>query len=88
MLQIPWCESRMRQFGPNGLVLRGTVHPPDVGVFQINERVHGSTARSLGIDLHTTEGNVAFARYLYNKEGTVPWRSSQGCWGKYRYASR
>ena len=88
MLRVAWCESKMRQYGSNGSVLRGTVHPPDAGVFQINERVHAATARSLGIDLHTVEGNVAFARHLYEKEGTGPWRSSQECWGRRRYASR
>ena len=88
MLRIAQCESGMRQFGPNGLVLSGKVHPPDKGVFQINERVHGPTAHSRGVDLHMTRGNIAFARYLYDNEKTGPWRASQGCWGKDRYASR
>jgi len=29
--------------------------------------VNAATARNLGIDLHTTEGNIAFTRYLYDK---------------------
>lgn len=88
MLRIAQCESGMRQFGPDGRVLSGAVHPPDKGVFQINTRVHGPTAHSRGVDLHMTRGNIAFTRYLYDKEGTRPWLASKGCWGKDRYASR
>jgi hypothetical protein len=49
---------------------------------QINEHYHSATAAKLGLDLYTIQGNVAYARYLYDKQGTAPWSSSQPCWGK------
>lgn len=79
MVDIAGCESKFRQFDKNGNVLRGDV-PQDVGVMQVNEYYHGKEAANLGIDLYTIEGNVEFARYLYEKEGTTPWLSSSKCW--------
>lgn len=88
MLQVANCESRLRQFNSDGSVVHGTVHYADSGVFQINKSVHGPTAKKLGINLDTMEGNVQFARHLYEQEGTQPWASSRGCWGKYHTASK
>ena len=51
-----------------------------IGIFQIHETVHADFAQSLGIDIYTTEGNLAYARYLYDKSKTYPWISSIGCW--------
>ena len=81
MKEIAWCESRFRHYGSNGEVLRGEVEPTDIGVMQINEYFHGDTADRLGIDIHDFGGNLLYARYLYEKEGTRPWKSSQKCWG-------
>lgn len=80
MAEIARCESRFRQT-VNGEVLRGEVVPEDRGVMQINESYHLEDSKKLGFDIYTLEGNVAYARYLYEKQGTRPWRSSAKCWG-------
>lgn len=51
----------------------------DIGVMQINSS-HRAWADSLGYDLCTLEGNMAFARVLYQKEGTTPWNASKERW--------
>lgn len=83
MVHIAWCESRLRQFGEDGLVLQGDVDPDDTGAFQINKWFHLKTAQGLGINVDTLPGNIAYARYLYDKNGTWDWRWSRHCWGKY-----
>lgn len=82
LADIAWCESRMRQFDKNGTVLRGTVDSDDVGVMQINTRFHEDKAVLMGMDLYTLNGNLAYAKYLYEKEGVKPWAHSAPCWGK------
>lgn len=84
MIDVAYCESRFRQFDANGNVLRGDYNALDVGVMQINEKYHADTAAKLGLNLHTTEGNMAYARYLYETQGTRPWNYSSHCWGKTR----
>ncbi len=83
MHKIAYCESRNRQFDKDGSVLRGIVNAKDVGVFQINERYHLSDSKKMGISIHTVEGNMEYARHLYESQGTQPWSSSRPCWGKY-----
>jgi len=82
MVDISQCESHFRQFNSKGTVYRGAVNDQDVGVMQINERYHLETSKKLGYDIYTIQGNVAYARYLFEKEGATPWASSQPCWGK------
>lgn len=82
MAEIARCESRFRQFNGNGTVLRGEINSGDVGVMQVNEYFHKNTSVQLGMSIYTLEGNVAYARYLYNQSGTQPWISSKPCWGK------
>jgi len=82
MAEIAKCESRFRHVGKSGKVIRGEVTPDDVGVMQVNEYFHEKTATSLGFDLHTLDGNLAYAKWLYAKEGTKPWFSSSKCWQK------
>jgi hypothetical protein len=82
LVDIARCESTFKQFHEDGRVVRGKVDNDDIGVMQINERYHGNTADKLGIDIHTLEGNVAYAKYLYDKFGTQPWSASQKCWSK------
>ena len=84
MIDVVRCESQFRQFNSNGQPLRGLVNSDDVGVTQINEFYHGATAKKLGHDLTTLEGNMAYARNLYEREGTAPWVHSSSCWGKSR----
>ena len=86
MAEIARCESRFKQFDNDGSIHRGTGNRSDLGVMQVNEYYHGKTARTLGLDLYTIQGNVAYAKYLYGKEGTRPWISSSPCWSKSRVA--
>ncbi len=84
LVEIARCESRFRQFDEDGEVLRGKVIKEDVGVMQINEYYHLERSKKLGYDIHTLDGNMAYAKWLYQKEGTRPWNSSVKCWSKYR----
>lgn len=84
MVDIARCESRFRQTDRNGNLLRGELTPADVGVMQINEKYHLETSRELGFNIHTLEGNMAYARYLYEKQGARPWLASSHCWANYR----
>lgn len=81
MVEIARCESQYRQFN-EGEVLRGKVNPKDVGIFQINEGYHLSIATKMDIDIETAEGNIAYARHLFETKGTAPWVWSKPCWGK------
>ena len=75
LAEVAKCESRFRHFDARG-VLRGEVDRNDVGVMQINERYHEPRAEKLGFDLKTLEGNLGYAKWLYDKEGLQPWASS------------
>lgn len=86
MVDIAQCESHFRQFDSDGSMHRGVVNNKDVGVMQINEYYHLKTAKALDLDIYTVQGNLAYARYLYEKEGTAPWISSKPCWGKSKNA--
>lgn len=82
MAKVAFCESNFRQFGKDGLPLRGHVNDADVGVMQINETVHLEAAAKLGLDIETLEGNLAYARHIYERQGTAPWIYSKHCWNK------
>ena len=86
MAEVARCESRFKQFDNDGSIHRGVVNRLDLGVMQVNEYYHGKTADKLGLDLYTIEGNIAYAKYLYEKEGTRPWMSSSPCWSKSKVA--
>lgn len=88
MAEIARCESRFRHVGENGSIIRGEENRSDVGVMQINEYYHEKTADTLGIDLYTLDGNLAYARSLYEREGTAPWNASKTCWGDQHIAQR
>lgn len=81
MYAIAGCESHYRQYDSNGSVLRNA-HSSAVGIFQIMDSVHADVAANLGIDIYTMQGNAAYAKFLYDNEGTAPWLASKGCWGK------
>lgn len=83
MTKIARCESRNRHLDKNGNVLKGEINDKDTGVMQINLYFHEKTAKTLGYDLHNLDDNVAYARYLYEKEGAKPWMSSSKCWSKF-----
>lgn len=82
LVEIARCESTLRQYGRDGKVIRGRANRNDVGVMQINEKYHGESAKDLGYDIYTTEGNIAFGKYLYDKYGVSPWSASSPCWSK------
>ena len=84
MIQIARCESTFRQLDSDGEVHRGIKNPADVGVMQINEHYHLDTSVKENYDIYTIEGNTAYARKLYEDQGTDPWNSSRACWGKYQ----
>src|SRR5262249_29569428 len=79
MYAIAKCESGFTQYNSAGSVLNGGSGGM-LGVFQINKSVHKTFALSLGDDITTLAGNMAYARYLYQSEGTDPWISSEPCW--------
>ncbi len=81
MIAIAKCESGFRQFDSAGNVLDGGAGAM-MGVFQIHEHSHRKIADTLGLDFHTLEGNLAYARHLYENEGTDPWISAFPCWDK------
>lgn len=79
MAAIAHCESGDRQYDSNGLPL---FNPTDtvVGVFQ-ESVAHMPAALSMGWDITTLPGNLAYANYLYQQDGIDPWLDSYGCWG-------
>ena len=83
MVQVAKCESTFRHLDDDGDVHRGRVNDADVGVMQINEFYHLNTAEKRGYNIYTIEGNTAYARDLYERQGTQPWSSSKPCWGKH-----
>ncbi len=82
MVQIARCESTFRHTLADGSVLKGIVDPLDTGVMQINKRYHEKTAQAMQLNLEDIYHNMAYARHLYEKQGTQPWSASQPCWGK------
>ncbi len=82
LAEISKCESTFRQYDKKGNVIRGIVNKDDVGLMQINEHYHADTAEKLGYDLTTVDGNLAFGKYLYERDGSEPWSASSKCWSK------
>ena len=82
LISIASCESSDRQYTKDGDVIHGKVNSDDVGVMQINEKYHLEKAQAMGFDILTTEGNVAYAKYLYQTQGAAPWSASEKCWSK------
>ncbi len=80
LIEVAWCESSFRHYDRYGRVKRGFENNSDIGVMQINAFYHERTARSLGFDIYTLQGNLDYARWLYRKEGLVPWNHSRSCW--------
>jgi hypothetical protein len=75
MVEIAHCESGTRQTTDSGSVLRGGLNNNMIGVFQLHEKYHRVPAQALGFDIDTLEGNLAYAKHLYAKEGLTPWKS-------------
>ncbi len=82
MIDIARCESRFRQLDANGKVLKNPTSTA-MGAFQIMASLHAGPAQNnLGLNIYTLQGNAAYARYLYEKNGTRDWNASKACWGK------
>jgi hypothetical protein len=77
MVEIARCESKFRQFTDSGAPLRSAGM---IGIFQFYESIHAPIAKSRGLDLATIAGNLAYAKYLYDTEGMIPWNGSKYCW--------
>lgn len=82
LVKIAGCESQFRQYDSKGDTLTGRVNKGDLGLMQINKYYHAEKAEELGFDLNHVEGNMAYAQYLYDREGSKPWNSSSKCWKK------
>ena len=80
MIEIARCESKFRQYTDSGNPFYGGYGHQMIGVFQFYESVHNRTATTLGYDLTTLEGNIGYARYVYEMQGLTPWNSSRSCW--------
>lgn len=80
LVEIARCESTFSHFEEDGNVIRGRKNNADVGVMQINEKYHLEKSIELGHDIHTIEGNVEYAKYLYETQGAAPWKASAKCW--------
>jgi putative peptidoglycan binding protein len=76
MIAVANCESGFRQFAPSGSVLRGGPSGQYVGIFQIDEGLHSARAKGLGHDILTIDGNIGYARWLFDANGGSPWK---GC---------
>ncbi|MDR3642200.1 MAG: peptidoglycan-binding domain-containing protein [Candidatus Doudnabacteria bacterium] len=72
MVAIARCESGFRQYGINGSPLAGGTAGNYIGIFQISAG-HAPEARALGLDIYSIDGNLAYAKYLFQKQGTEPW---------------
>lgn len=82
MIAIADCESHFTQLDKDGKVVKNP-NSSAVGVFQIMASIHATSADdTLGLNIYTLQGNAAYARYLYESQGTAPWRDSKACWGK------
>ena len=79
MIAIAKCESEFTQFNALGTVLQGGYKNRMIGLYQIAP-LHIPDATALGLNVKTTEGNMAFARHLYEQSGTRPWLASKWCW--------
>jgi len=82
LAEISKCESSFNQYDSKGEILRGRVNPKDVGLMQINEGYHLEMSKKLGYDIYTVEGNLAYAKVMYDEFGGQPWKASAGCWSK------
>lgn len=77
-VKISFCESGMRQFNEDGTVLISPTS--DIGLFQVNQ-VHWDTAKKMGIDINTVDGNIAYAKFLKEQNGYGDWYMSKHCHG-------
>lgn len=83
MIEIAKCESQFRQYGRDGQVLKNSEGSSAIGLFQIMSSIHADFADDkLGLDVYSLQGNAAYARYIFDRQGTRPWDASKACWSK------
>ena len=81
LVAIAECESHFRHYKPDGTLLTNKQGSSATGVMQIMYSVHAAAAENLGLSIRDFYGNLAYARHLYDTEGTRPWEASRHCWG-------
>lgn len=81
------CESgngkhgKPSQYESDGVtVKRGRVNSADIGMCQINAKYHEASAKKMGLDIFSEEGNIRYANHLYDTQGLRPWGASRSCW--------
>jgi len=80
MIAVAECESTFRQWDTaTGEPLKNPGSSA-TGAMQLMASYHREPASYLGWDIDTLEGNLAYAEYLYDREGVRPWLQSSGCW--------
>ena len=80
LIEIARCESGFRHYGADGAVLRSGYGDSIIGVMQLHATYHSAAATARGLDLTDLDDHLAYARYLYEEEGTAPWSGSRSCW--------
>ncbi|HET8574559.1 MAG TPA: hypothetical protein VFM02_00090 [Candidatus Paceibacterota bacterium] len=81
LINIAHCESGFRQYTTDGQPFHGGAGGQMIGVMQLYGSIHEKAAQALGFDINTLEGNLGYAKHLYEQQGTQPWTSSESCWG-------
>lgn len=79
MVDVARCESGFRQYYSGGGVLINE-ESDAVGIYQLLDSWHDQAANDLGLDIYTVEGNVEYAKLLYEADGLKPWSPSSLCW--------
>lgn len=82
MAEVSRCESGFTQYTVYGTPLKGKITPRDTGAMQVNKDYHEDSAEALGLDLDHIDGNLKYARHLYNQNGYSDWSASKGCWSR------
>lgn len=80
LVDIARCESSFKHFDEAGNVLMNKHGSSATGVMQIMASVHEKEAAKHGWSIRDLNGNLQYARYLYEREGTKPWNESITCW--------
>jgi hypothetical protein len=84
MVRVAACESSLQHTLPDGSL---NVGPDgyDIGTFMVRAPVHERELRRYGLDPTNFTHNVAFATYLYERDGLRPWQPSRSCWETLRF---
>jgi hypothetical protein len=85
LTKIAFCESSFNVNAVNKNIKNGEVWSRDWGLFQINDHYHLDNANKMGLNILSAEGNVKYARYLYDSVAENKlrfWEASRPCWGR------